>query len=154
MINAPPDNNPAGTDPFKDPYEDQLNYSSYYKMMADTQAKVADLLETIKNYSERQREKNSPTIIDLSPSSGTPIGQTFSTYSRLRIIGFLLTGGAGDQFQLSFGARHFHFYNVTGAPVFITFPYEIDRGIDINMTDLTAGVAGLAWSCYLFGYTE
>ncbi len=153
FIRTEEQNTPVGDDPFSDPYSEQLSYASWYKMLQTTQKSLLDAINNIKNYSERQREKASPTIIDLSPSSGTPIPNTFQTTVRYRIIGMAFSGGQGDEFRLAFGGRHFHFFNITGGPGYIPFPVEVDRGVDITMMDIT-NPASTSWSCYLYGYPE
>ena len=133
-------------DPFVRPLDEQLgNFGNPY----DT---VIELLGRIANFSERQREKVAPDIIDLSPSVGNPIASTFTTKVRMRVDGMLVSGGTGDKFQFSVGTRKFYLF-LSGNPTFFRFPYTIQEGNDIAVADLT-NPASVGWSWFIFAYPE
>jgi hypothetical protein len=140
----------VGYDPFAEPVDVQLDEAS--KMYLDTQHAILEELKRFTQFSERQREKGAPTIIDLSPDSGTPIANTFATTTAFRIVGMLLSGGTGDKFRLSFGGRNFTLFG-SAVPVYFTFPYTIQRGVDIKCADITSP-ASTSWSIYIFAYPE
>lgn len=134
----------------RDPYEEPIGESQQY--VAGEFGQMTRLLERIANFSERQREKAAPDVIDLSPTSGSQIANSYAVKVRLRLLGFLLTGGTGDRFQLSIGSRNFQIFS-TGAMPFIEFPIQVDVGVDLKVADIT-NPSSVAWSFYVFGYPE
>jgi hypothetical protein len=112
---------------------------------------ILDPLSRIANYSERQREKNAPTVIDLTAGSGNAIdGQQVNVY-RLRVIGLLISASAATTLVFTAGGRSYTFYVAAGMEPLIHFPIEIDGGTDISV-NLTGAAAN--YSFYIFGYTE
>jgi len=115
---------------------------------------VPDTLTRIANYSERQREKNPPTFIELDLAAGytgtTTTSAFFSTNTRLRVVEIILTTATATMFTISFGGRSFNFQMGVGV-VSIPFPITIDRGVDIR---ITRAAAAADWNCYIVAYTE
>jgi len=159
MVLANPPETPIGYDPFEDP----LDFAS--RVQAEQQQDLLDLLRQLNanisrlaDYSNRQREKEAPTNIDLGPLSGqnnagTAGGATYVTTQRFRVTDILIGGGAaGDNIRLMIGSRPYNFFG-TGTMAFVPFPIQIDRGIDINVRDVTTP-ANVAWTFMLFGYPE
>src|ERR1035437_3534089 len=110
--------------------------------------KGQDLLQRIADYSERQREKDAPTIIDFNNFPKTM--QSFHT--RLRIIEFIFCGStAADHVSFSFGGRVFDFVIAVGTTI-VPFAYEADMGIDITFTNVTSP-DHLTYA-YIIAYTE
>jgi hypothetical protein len=118
---------------------------------------IAESTQRTADFSERQREKFAPEIIDMSPSqpyySSTALASSFVTHVKYRVTYLVMTGAAGDRIDVSFSGRRFSFYNVTGAVAPIPFPYEIDRGTDIVVRDFTTP-ASVAWTFMIYGYPE
>jgi len=109
---------------------------------------VAESLTRIADFSERQREKHAPIFVELTNSSPGPI----SFHHRLRMIGFICAcSTAGDHITLSFGGRTFDFLFAVGT-FFVPFPYEVDRGIDIVLANVTS--ANHATYMQIISYTE
>ena len=107
-----------------------------------------DFLQRIADYSERQREKDPPTIIDFNNFPKT----TQSFHTRLRVIEFIFCGAtAGDHVSFSFGGRVFDFVIDVGTTI-IPFAYEADMGIDITFTNVTSP-DHLTYA-YIIAYTE
>jgi hypothetical protein len=144
------DQTQTGWDPYSEPIEVQLAEAS--KVYMGVQEAILEELKNIAKYSDRQREKEAPTIIDLSPDSGTPIPNQFATTAAFRIDGVLFEGAMGDKFRLSFGGRNFTLFGAN-VPIYFKFPYTIQRGVDIKCADITSPAA-TAWSCYIFAYPE
>lgn len=109
-------------------------------------------LKRIANFSERQREKVAPDVIDLSPSSGTQTVNTYTTKTALRIMGIFLSGAAGDKLLFKNGTRTWPIYSA-GNPIFFPFPITIQMGIDLSVQDVTSPAA-VNWSFIVFGYAE
>ena len=108
---------------------------------------MAESLSRIADRSERQREKNAPIIIDFSTLKTT---QVFHT--RLRMIGFVFCASvAADHVSFSFGGRTFDFLLDVGTTP-VTFPYEVDRGIDIVFANVTS--PDHTTYAYIIAYTE
>jgi hypothetical protein len=152
MIEMQGDQSRTGHDPWQKSPDQQLDQSweGYLGIMGELLVEFKRFAQ----FSERQREKVAPTIVDLSPTSGTPTGNTYQTKTKLRLKGFLLTGGAGDKFYLSVGVYNYVIYAPTGGTMpFIDFPIEVDRGVDLAMKDIT-NPGAVAWSCYVVGYPE
>lgn len=150
MINANDLHNRVGHDPYEQSIDQQIDYTARYNL--DKLDEIAGLLRQMLNNSERSREKQAPTVVDLSPTSGSPISNTWSTKTRLRVIGFAISGAAGDQIALNIGTFKYRFYAGTN-PTWVPFPIEIDVGIDLSAQDLT-NPGATAWSLYVIGYTE
>jgi hypothetical protein len=113
---------------------------------------IAESLQRIADFSERQREKFSPSIIEISPDAGLPTAARFVSHVRLRMIGFILTSVTAGTWTLAFGGRTFTFQCPANDTKYIIFPYEIDRGIDIQATRTVGGEA--TWDFYLIAYPE
>lgn len=145
MIEANGPDASVGYDPFADASSDYTTRS-----MLDSYTTMIGLLKELVNYSDRQRERKSPEVIDLSPASGSVVSRTYSTKTRLRVEGVLISGATGDQIRISVGQRPYNFFGVSG---YIPFPIYIDSGIDLTAADITTPAA-VAWSCYVIGYTE
>lgn len=109
---------------------------------------VSESLSRIADYSERQREKNPPTIIDFNNFPKT----TIAFHNRLRIIEFIFCGSvAADHVSFSFGGRVFDFVIDVGTTI-VPFAYEADLGIDITFTNVTSP-DHLTYA-YIIAYTE
>jgi hypothetical protein len=107
-----------------------------------------DFLQRIADYSERQREKDPPTIIDFNNFPKT----TQAFHTRLRIIEFIFCGStAADHVSFSFGGRVFDFVIAVGTTI-VPFAYEADLGIDITFTNVTSP-DHLTYA-YIIAYTE
>lgn len=142
----------TGHDPWDNSFQQQLDNSweSYLGVLGQLLVEF----RRFSQYSERQREKAAPTVVDLSPTSGSQVANTYSTKTKLRLKGFLLTGGAGDKFFLTVGTYNYVIYAPTGGTMpFVDFPIEVDRGVDLSMRDIT-NPGATAWSCYVLGYAE
>ena len=108
---------------------------------------VAEGIQRIADHSERQREKDAPTIVDFTNSK-----TTISFHTRLRVIEFIFScSTAGDHVSVAFGGRVWDFLLAVGTTV-VPFPAEIDRGIDITFTNVTS--ADHTTYFYLVAYTE
>jgi hypothetical protein len=152
MIEMQGDQRRTGHDPWKESTEQQLDTS--WENYLGVLGQLLVEFRRFSQYSERQREKVAPTVIDLSPTSGTQIANTYATKTKLRLKGFLFTGGSGDQFQLRVGTYNYNLWAPTaGNMPFVDFPIEVDRGIDLSMNDIT-NPSSKAWSCYVVGYPE
>lgn len=105
-------------------------------------------LQRIADHSERQREKDAPTVVDFSNAKPGPI----AFHTRLRVIEFVFCGStAGDHVTVAIGGRVFDFLIDLGLEA-IPFPIEIDRGIDILFTNVTS--PDHATYFYIIAYTE
>lgn len=146
-----------------DPYKDSVGYVT--EMSAAHQDSMIRLLESIEanierlsNYNSRQLSKEAPTMIDMGPLSGKPgagsvAGAVYAVTQRFRITNIVLGGGAAaDNFRLKVGQNPYNFFG-TGTLQSLPFEIEIDRGIDINVADITSP-ANVAWTFMLFGYPE
>lgn len=131
----------------EDPYIEPINLETFKRY-----DKMIELLERLTNYSERQREKAAPTIIDLSPTAGGQVTSGYVTTERLRIEGIFISGGGTDKLQIKFGSRPFVFF-ANNLPYYFPFPYTVDRGTDILMSDITNPGAA-TWTGYIFAYSE
>ena len=107
---------------------------------------IADGINRIANYSERQREKNAPTIVDL-----TNYKTTVAFHTRLRIIQFVFSCASADHVTIAFGGRVFDFFLNIGTTI-VPFAYEADLGVDITFANITS--ADHATYCYIIAYTE
>src|ERR1035437_9568928 len=106
-----------------------------------------DYLQRIADYSERQREKNPPTIIDFSNTKAT-----IAFHNRLRIVEFIFCAtNAADHVSFSFGGRVFDFILALGTNV-VPFAYEADLGVDITFTNVTS--PDHPTYAYIIAYTE
>jgi hypothetical protein len=140
---------PTGHDPWRESPSQQMDQS--WEGYIGVLGQLLIEFRRFAQYSERQREKVAPTIVDLSPTSGSQTATTYSTKTKLRLKGFLLTGGLGDKFNLRVGTFNYTIYANGG--MFVDFPIEVDRGIDFGMYDITNPSSTL-WSCYVIGYPE
>lgn len=142
-----PDNISANSD--TKPIIPDLDSGPWYQPMIDGISRIA-------NYSERQREKAAPGLLDLSPAGSAGVIPVYSAHVRMRVRNIVLTsaavavitliigGGAGG------GGTRYRF-NVAVGTTSLDFPIEIDRGTDVTLVqagDLTT------WTCYLFYYPE
>src|ERR1035437_4880939 len=94
---------------------------------------VSESLSRIADYSERQREKNPPTIVDFSNTK-----TTIAFHNRLRVVEFIFCATtAADAVSMSFGGRVFNFILDVGTTI-IPFAYEADLGVDITFTNVTS----------------
>jgi hypothetical protein len=107
---------------------------------------IAESLQRIADFSERQREKAAPTIIDLTNSKTGHV-----TWIKLRFIEFIFSCATADHVSVSFGGRVFDFFLAAGTTT-IPFAYESDRGIDITFTNVTS--ADHATYCYIIAYAQ
>ena len=121
-------------------------------------APISDPLSRIAEYSERQREKNPPIWIEISPDAGLA-GSTLTSvtltgsHPRLRVIGVLFTSTtAATRLQFFIGGRYFFFNCPANDTKWVPLPIEIDRGIDLTVNKIS--VADSNWDFYLFAYTE
>jgi hypothetical protein len=106
-----------------------------------------DFLQRIADYSERQREKDPPTIVDFSNTKAT-----IAFHNRLRIIEFIFCATtAADHVSMSFGGRVFDFILALGTNI-VPFAYEADLGVDITFTNVTSP-DHLTYA-YIIAYTE
>ena len=109
---------------------------------------IAESLTRIADYSERQREKNAPTLIQLSNTNTTIV-----TWQRLRFEHFLITCATGDHISLTVGTRVYDFFmGPVSGTIYVPFPIEVDRGVDLTFTNVTA--SGHVSYIYIFAYTE
>jgi hypothetical protein len=107
---------------------------------------IAESMQRIADFSERQREKNAPTIIDLrNDKTG------FVSHVRLRFIEFIFSCATADHVSVSFSTRTFDFFLAAGVTI-VPFAYEADRGVDITFANITS--ADHVTYCYLVAYTE
>lgn len=134
---------PIGADPYMEP----VSYQTMQRLST-----IEEHLYRLANFTERAREKEAPTLIDLSPASGQATARTFQTTTKLRVLGIVLGGAAGDNLRLSIGQRPYNFFNVTGALIYIPFPIEIARGLDMTVADITTP-ASLSWNFQIIAYT-
>ena len=111
-------------------------------------------LERIANFSERVREKVPPEILDFSPSqpwySATALASSYTSHTKFRITQIQFSGATGDRLDVKFGTRRFSLFS-NGTPVCFDFPYEIDRGVDITVSDFTTP-ASTSWAFMIYGY--
>lgn len=108
---------------------------------------VPEAISRIANYSERQREKNAPIIIDF-----TTLKATQSFHTKLRVIEFIFSASvAADHVTVAFGGRVWDFLLAVGTTV-VPFPAEIDRGIDVTFTNVTS--VDHTTYLYIVAYTE
>jgi hypothetical protein len=108
---------------------------------------IAEGIQRISDHSERQREKDAPTIEDFSNSKTVK-----AFHTRLRVIEFIFCcSTAGDHVTVAFGGRIWDFLLAVGTTV-VPFPAEIDRGIDITFANVTS--ADHLTYFYLVAYTE
>lgn len=108
---------------------------------------VSESLSRIADYSERQREKNPPTIVDFSNTK-----TTIAFHNRLRIIELIFCAtNAADHVSFSFGGRVFDFILALGTNV-VPFAYEADLGVDITFTNVTS--PDHPTYAYIIAYTE
>lgn len=107
---------------------------------------IAEGIQRIADYSERQREKHAPTIIDLTNSK---VG--YVTHQRHRIIEFIFSCASADHVSITFGSRVFDFLLGIGVTT-VPFAYEADRGVDIVFANVTS--ADHLTYCYIIAYTE
>lgn len=149
--------------PVEDPYFDSDDYRSGMAIaqgegMLELLRSLNVNIERLSNYDPRQFSKEAPTLLDLGPLSGlngagTAAGAVYQTTQRFRVTNIILGGGVTlDNFRLKVGQRPFNFFG-TGALTSLPFEIEIDRGIDINVSDVTTP-ANVAWTFMLFGYAE
>lgn len=139
----------AETDVGNDPYEESLDYTTRFTY--DKLDKIINYLYQLVNYSERQREKQAPTVVDLSPSSGYQVTRTYNTKTKLRVSGIVISGGSGDKIQMNIGSVPYIFYSGNAGPQFFQFPIEIAQGIDLSAADVT-NPSSVAWSFYIIAY--
>lgn len=149
--------------PAEDPYDESIDYTTRRILLQNDSiitllADVAANMKRMSDYTARQTSRISPTLIDLGPLSGKPNagtagGAIWQTTQRFRVTNVLLGGAAGDNLRLSLGVVKYNFFNNTGAMIFIPFEIEVDRGIDINLADITSPAA-LGWTFMLQGYAE
>src|ERR1035437_3038955 len=66
---------------------------------------IAESLQRIADFSERQREKVAPTIVDLTNSK-----TGYVTWQKLRFIEFIFSCATADHVSVSFGGRVFDFF--------------------------------------------
>jgi hypothetical protein len=111
--------------------------------------KMTTGIDRIANHSERQREQPAPGVLDLSPAGGAVVIK--QSHVQMRVIGFIITSVAAEQFTLQIGGIPYTFYVVAGMEPMINFPITIDRGKDITVTNVAGHVT---FSCYLFYYPE
>src|ERR1035437_6387768 len=102
---------------------------------------IAESLQRIADFSERQREKAAPTIIDLTNSKTGHV-----TWIKLRFIEFIFSCATADHVSVFFVSSFFYFSLPPVTP-FIPFAYESDRGIEITSTNVTS--ADHAPYCYI-----
>jgi hypothetical protein len=107
---------------------------------------IAESLQRIADFSERQREKVAPTIIDLTNSK-----VQFVTWIKLRFIEFIFSCATADHVSVSFGGRVFDFFLAAGTTT-VPFAYESDRGVDIVFANITS--ADHATYCYIIAYPQ
>jgi hypothetical protein len=131
------------------------NFGNPYDDMLENLQEMTVQLQRIANFSERQREKVAPTIVDLSPGTGSQVASTYTTKTSLRILGILMSGGNGDKFAFKVGALTLVnvFASTTGAAVYFPFPYTCKAGNDLSVADLT-NPSSLAWTFVVFAYPE
>lgn len=119
-------------------------------------APIENSLDRIANYSERQREKYAPEIVEFGEGDGKGgtliLRNPYATYQRLRIIGILMRTVTAGVWVLSFQGRSFRFSMAANTTTYVVFPYEVDRGVDI-VVSRTTGAEG-TWNLYLFAYSE
>jgi hypothetical protein len=157
MIEMQGNQTETGIDPWDQSNDQQLDNS--WESYMGTLGQLLVEFRRFSQYSERQREKAAPTVVDLSPSSGAQVANTYSTKTKLRLQGVLLSGGAtvagvGDRFNLRAGTLNYVFFaDGAGSSLYIPFPIEVDRGIDLSMNNITTP-ASTAWSCYVIAYPE
>lgn len=135
----------VGEDPFKEP-PSVANAN-------ESLDSVVKLLQRIANYSERQREKAAPDAIDLSPTSGSAIASVYQTKTALRVIGMLFSYTTATEFySLQVGSRGYPFKaGTSGDPIWIPFPIDVARGIDLSIINVTTPGA-VNWRAIVFAY--
>lgn len=107
---------------------------------------IAESLQRIADFSERQREKYAPTIIDLRNDK-----TVFQSHVKLRFIEFIFSCATADHVSVAFGTRTFDFFLAAGVTS-VPFAYEADRGIDITFANVTS-VDHVTY-CYIIAYPE
>jgi len=107
---------------------------------------IAESLQRIADFSERQREKAAPTIVDLTNSK-----TQFVTWIKLRFIEIIFSCATADHVSVSFGGRVFDFFLAAGTTV-VPFAYESDRGVDIFFANITS--ADHLTYCYIIAYAQ
>ena len=130
------DSKPIGIDP-----NDRITPSLPISPVSESLTRIAD-------YSERQREKNPPTIVDFNNFPKT----TIAFHNRLRVIEFIFCASvAADHVSMAFGGRVFDFILALGTNI-VPFAYEADLGVDITFTNVTSP-DHLTYA-YIIAYTE
>lgn len=104
---------------------------------------VIGLLERIANYSERQREKDAPDVIQLN--AATP---TYVTKTGLRVSSLAIScNPTTDNIRISVGLRQYNFFSAG----WFLFPIDITNGIDLTVADITTP-ANANFNVFIFGY--
>jgi hypothetical protein len=123
----------------RDPYAEPIGYPTL------------SALRRIADYSERQREKAAPDIIDLSANNGAQVPNTYSTKTGLRVMGFVVSGGTvGNKYSIRVGQRPYNFF-FDGSTRFVLLPIDVQEGIDLSATDNTTPGSS-NWQIYIYGY--
>lgn len=135
-----------GPDHFKETLDQTYNHD---RMVANEHyTEILSLIQRIANYSERQREKAPPTIIELSNLSGSQSARTYTASTPLRVQGVLITSNpTTDNIQLLVGLRKFNFFS----PGYYPFPIEVQAGVDLSAADITTP-ASTAFVVYVIAY--
>jgi hypothetical protein len=109
---------------------------------------MAESLSRIADRAERAREKNPPSVLDLTPINGAI--PTIATHVRMRVIEIVLSSCVVDVLVLMVGGIQYVFNVDVGLNCF-PFPIEIDRGVDCTLVSVAGSVCN---SCYIFYYSE
>jgi len=146
MIDSHAIRSPATPDVYTEPIEQQVDWPSRYTISQLDE--IANTLKRIEKNPERSREKQPPTVINLSPGQ---LVSSYPTKTKLRVETVIITGASGDRIQLRIGTFSYDFWS-NGA-ISLSFPIEIDAGVDLTAVDIT-NPGAVAWSFFVIAYTE
>lgn len=145
-----------------DPYAEPGDYTSRVTIQQNEELirALAELnvnIDRIANFSERQRTKEAPALLDMGPLAGRLVqggnNTLWQSTQRFRVTNIIYGGGvAGDELRLSVGVTSYHIYT-SGNTVNLEIPITIDRGMDISVIDFTTP-ANRLWTFMIFGYSE
>lgn len=143
------------------PTEEHLDYTArtligQNESLLELLANLNTTLGRFAEFSDRQREIEPQGIINMSSYSGksgagTAAGALYQTTAKYRVVGIVIaSGNAADRIDLLVGTTRYSFWAGTVA-YYVPFPIELDRGVDINVADITTAAG--PYSFFIFGYT-